>query len=214
MATAVIGFAANLGGIFSKILHAGHADDAVGQADGEAAKQILGPIFGAVLGHPVDVSGGYIQIDPATDQVIIMAQQNQWPLSSQQTQQLLDAGNQATAAACAQFAQAGYPCHAYVEGKSGAGTFLFTKWERLKSGLVLGLAVATAREQRDGPPPIAVNPGQPSVFAPASTGLAAQFSPANGVGGGSPGVPPNNTVLIIIVGGIGVLLLFLFLMLR
>lgn len=221
MATAIPAIGSALVSVFSKILHAGHADDAAGEADGKAATDLLGPILAEILGRQVAGTGTYQWMDPATDEVAHLEEQDRWPLTAYRTAQLIDAGQAYTDQVCQQLAQAGYPCHSYVAGKSGAGTLLFEKWGRLKAFLQLGLNRAQDREARMGGPPAAVNPGTPSYYANASTGLAAQGIPSNGVGGGSAalqagifGIPltaGSSTGTWFFLGAITLVLLFIFL---
>lgn len=175
-----------LGGLLSSIFHRGHADDQAGEADGVIMGKVVSPVIAAIIGRAVGTT--WMEVDPATDKVAALAA-GDWPLTSTQTQALLDAGQAAIDQGCVQLGQAGYPCHEYVPGKSGAGTLAFTKWNRLKGFMLQGLTNALNREARNGTPPAAVNPGSISFLANASTGLAAQLIPSNGVGGGSPSVP-------------------------
>lgn len=88
MAAAILPAISNLGGVLTSIFHKGHADDAIGQADGVVLGQVVSPIIGAILGRSVGTT--WMEVDPATDQVSTLAgAPNQWPLTALQTQELL-----------------------------------------------------------------------------------------------------------------------------
>lgn len=141
-----------IGAAIKAIFHTGHGDDKVGEADGVALGQIVAPLLSEFLGG-ISVAGTWMDVDPKTDMLfadVIKFENGQgtsvpfYKMTADRAAQLLNWGDGAVAEACKEFAAAGYPCHLYVQGKSGAGTLLFTKWNRLRP--VIERAVALLRQ--------------------------------------------------------------------
>lgn len=165
MATAVIGL---VGGALKGLLGKGHDDDVIGEQDGEAMRNVVPPIISAVLGRTV--GGDIPTVDKMTDEVAHLEERGSWPLSPSQTRDLISAGDQAQAVWCEQLKSTKWPCRAFVAGQSGAGTLFYTKWQRLRSYMVLGLAVA---ERQAGTAPGGFSTG---TVANTSTMSNASFS--------------------------------------
>jgi len=142
---AILPLATSLFSKLGSIFNRGHADDQVGEADGVLMGEICIPIIREITG--ITAQPTWMSVDPATNEVAYAEEQHRWPLTASRTAELIAWGDAALAQGCAAMSKAGYPCRPYVAGKTGAGTLPYTKWNRLKSYMVIGLDQATKREQ-------------------------------------------------------------------
>lgn len=124
--------------LLTSVFSIGHADDYIGQQDGVVAQQVMDPILQELLGVG-SISATDMENSTSIMQVLSAVNSGHMLTNPTRAAQLLQFGDQSLAQWCQTLTQYGggrWPCHSYVQGQSGAGTYFYGRWNELRPALV------------------------------------------------------------------------------